>query len=171
MSCSMSSRAVGTISPFTRSRASFTAIRFLAEALSSVSFLTVSFSAAISGSCPVSSKMRSPLAATSIAATATIAATGATLDGAACISITNRFGDIVDVNDAPLSGVNVAAFRTYDNAVAGITVQSREDGSYAPAAIWPDTLRDATHLGAAAGVATRMSSPVSVEVECQYHRD
>lgn len=39
-------------------------------------------------------------------------------------------GMCVDVNDAPLSGVNVAAFRTSDNAVAGITVQSREDGSY-----------------------------------------
>lgn len=39
-------------------------------------------------------------------------------------------GQCVDVNDAPLSGVNVAAFRTSDNAVAGITVQSRADGSY-----------------------------------------
>lgn len=39
-------------------------------------------------------------------------------------------GMCVDTSDAPLSGVNVAAFRTSDNAVAGITVQSREDGSY-----------------------------------------
>lgn len=46
-------------------------------------------------------------------------------------------GQCVDVNDAPLSGVNVAAFRTSDNAVAGITVQSREDGSYDVPTMFP----------------------------------
>ena len=35
-----------------------------------------------------------------------------------------------DASNAPLSGVNVASFRTSDNALAGGPVQSREDGSY-----------------------------------------
>lgn len=39
-------------------------------------------------------------------------------------------GLCVDVNDAPLSGVNVRAFVTAGNAYAGYEVQSREDGSY-----------------------------------------
>lgn len=39
-------------------------------------------------------------------------------------------GRCVDASDAALSGVNVQAFRTSDDAFAGYEVQSREDGSY-----------------------------------------
>ena len=39
-------------------------------------------------------------------------------------------GLCVDTSDAPLSGVNVQAFRSSDDAFAGYEVQSREDGSY-----------------------------------------
>jgi hypothetical protein len=39
-------------------------------------------------------------------------------------------GRCVDTSDAALSGVNVQAFRTSDDAFAGYEVQSREDGSY-----------------------------------------
>lgn len=39
-------------------------------------------------------------------------------------------GRCVDTSDAPLAGVNVAAYRTSDSSYAGYTVQSREDGSY-----------------------------------------
>ena len=39
-------------------------------------------------------------------------------------------GLCVDASGAAIPGANVAAFRTSDNQVAGVTVQSREDGSY-----------------------------------------
>jgi hypothetical protein len=39
-------------------------------------------------------------------------------------------GMCVDASGAALSGVNVRAFRSSDNAFAGYTVQSRQDGSY-----------------------------------------
>ena len=39
-------------------------------------------------------------------------------------------GLAVDTSDAPLSGVNLQAFRTSDDAFAGYEVQSRTDGSY-----------------------------------------
>jgi len=46
-------------------------------------------------------------------------------------------GLCVDVSDAPLSGVNVQAFRTSDDSFAGYEVQSREDGSYDLATNFP----------------------------------
>lgn len=46
-------------------------------------------------------------------------------------------GLCVDTSDAPLSGVNVQAFRTSDDAFAGYEVQSREDGSYDLATNFP----------------------------------
>lgn len=46
-------------------------------------------------------------------------------------------GQCVDASDAPLSGVNVQAFRTTDDAFAGYGVQSREDGSYDLATNFP----------------------------------
>jgi hypothetical protein len=39
-------------------------------------------------------------------------------------------GTAVDTSDVALSGVNLQAFRTSDDAFAGYEVQSREDGSY-----------------------------------------
>ena len=46
-------------------------------------------------------------------------------------------GMCVDTSDAPLSGVNVQAFRTSDDAFAGYEVQSRTDGSYDLATNFP----------------------------------
>ena len=46
-------------------------------------------------------------------------------------------GIAVDTSDAPLSGVNLQAFRTSDDAFAGYEVQSREDGSYDLATNFP----------------------------------
>lgn len=47
-----------------------------------------------------------------------------------CQSLKWLKGLCVDTTDAPLSGVNVQAFRTSDDAFAGYEVQSRTDGSY-----------------------------------------
>lgn len=46
-------------------------------------------------------------------------------------------GQCVDASDVALSGVNVQAFRTSDDAFAGYEVQSREDGSYDLATNFP----------------------------------
>lgn len=46
-------------------------------------------------------------------------------------------GQCVDTSDAALSGVNVQAFRTSDDAFAGYEVQSRTDGSYDLATNFP----------------------------------
>lgn len=46
-------------------------------------------------------------------------------------------GSCVDTSDAELSGVNVQAFRTSDDAFAGYEVQSRTDGSYDLATNFP----------------------------------
>jgi hypothetical protein len=46
-------------------------------------------------------------------------------------------GLAVDTSDAPLSGVNLQAFRTSDDAFAGYEVQSRTDGSYDLATNFP----------------------------------
>lgn len=46
-------------------------------------------------------------------------------------------GLAVDTSDAPLSGVNLQAFRTSDDTFAGYEVQSREDGSYDLATNFP----------------------------------
>ncbi len=46
-------------------------------------------------------------------------------------------GQCVDASDAPLSGVNVQAFRASDDSFAGYEVQSREDGSYDLATNFP----------------------------------
>ena len=46
-------------------------------------------------------------------------------------------GLCVDTSDAPLSGVDLHAFRTSDDAFAGYEVQSRTDGSYDLATNFP----------------------------------
>lgn len=46
-------------------------------------------------------------------------------------------GLAVDTSDAPLSGVNLQAFRTSDDTFAGYEVQSRQDGSYDLATNFP----------------------------------
>lgn len=46
-------------------------------------------------------------------------------------------GLCVDTSDVALSGVNVQAFRTSDDAFAGYEVQSRTDGSYDLATNFP----------------------------------
>jgi hypothetical protein len=50
--------------------------------------------------------------------------------------------------------------RRIPNICVALLLVAREDGSYAPAAIWPDTLRDATHLGAVAEKAIRSGEGV-----------
>ena len=51
-------------------------------------------------------------------------------DGGGTQSLKFLKGLCVDASDVALSGVNVQAFRTSDDAFAGYEVQSRTDGSY-----------------------------------------
>lgn len=46
-------------------------------------------------------------------------------------------GLAVDASDVAISGANIQAFRTSDDAFAGYEVQSREDGSYDLATNFP----------------------------------
>lgn len=46
-------------------------------------------------------------------------------------------GLCVDASDVAISGANVMAFRTSDGTPAGITVQSRDDGSYDAPSAYP----------------------------------
>lgn len=58
-------------------------------------------------------------------------------DGAGTQTLKFLKGQCVDTSDAGLSGVNVQAFRSSDDAFAGYEVQSREDGSYDLATNFP----------------------------------
>lgn len=58
-------------------------------------------------------------------------------DGAGTQTLKFLKGQTVDTSDAGLSGVNVQAFRTSDDAFAGYEVQSRTDGSYDLATNFP----------------------------------
>jgi hypothetical protein len=58
-------------------------------------------------------------------------------DGAGTQTLKFLKGTCVDTSDAALSGVEVQAFRTSDDAFAGYVVQSRTDGSYDLATNFP----------------------------------